>query len=51
MKFEITLEQLNFVLQRLGKVESDISYDPITLLRSLPKIEEKKEEQDGKQQN
>lgn len=43
MKFEITLEQMNFIMNKLSSVSLGQSLEIVDLLRSLKPIEEKKD--------
>ncbi len=43
MKYEITLDQLNFILQKLSVVPLGQSLEIVDLIRSLKPVEEKKD--------
>lgn len=45
MEFIINEEQINFILQRLGEIPAKISFDAISLLKSLPRRVENEHKQ------
>jgi hypothetical protein len=44
MKYLITEEQLNFIINKLGEVKAKHSFNALSILSSLPKYQDKPED-------
>lgn len=51
MKYEITNEQIQQIITNIQEAPAKFTFNALQILMNLKPIVEKKEEQDGKQQN